>query len=992
MTERARLVAAVLIVLFLVYSAGAGDFYAYYTRLPYVIPLDQADYLPTEPDPESRAILEAMEAAEEDNDGSEEEDDRGLEEIEFDDLPESVQKAARKEYPNEPLMGVEKAREEEEVHYIVMFEVDGVEAGLVFTPDAELVERWKDDEELEDDEADEDDAAKGITGKYADLVVNVAGGRQLVFAREFSYLPYWKTEKGAWFVKELVPRQNDVACAYSYARIIESSPDAALIHWRYIPNLDSPSGLTGEVHEYFNIQRDGKVVRRVIGGTEKLVDYQDPANVLRQTLTLKPGGIEELTLTPARLSKEKQVAVPGALVKPSLIGSPVAWWRFDEGLTDRSYKRKDLTRESISGNDCGVRGNITLWKKGVSGTALAFDGYRSAVRLPNADAPPLKDELTLEAWVVLGAYPWNWAPVIHQSIMDVGPIERGVYDEHGRRIDRRKGRGYYLGVDGYGYPVFAVNGHEIRGAARLSTYRWTHLAATYGRGKMTLCVDGKPCGSVEASGAIDVPPVDLLIGLNNEPGRATDPVRSPICHMPVVYGIEGLIDEVKIHDTVLGAADITESYLRLKPDFASCHGPDLEPRTLPGETGLARTFGATHKTLAYHPLWDNLWRPSDYADLVVKFDSIPASVVYWRGANGAAGWVTENNKWMEDQSCEVGGIHGCSEHMADKDCRHAHVRLIENTDARVVVHWRYASIDVDYLFPQRRFWADEYHTIYPDGTAVRKVQFRGGRPGWQDVQFFNQPGTHPLDNIHLQALSLANLDGEVRHLTWEPPNRVPKNTLPDACIEQVNFRSDFKVFLIFQEGTYISPWGRQEQSRHTSDPFAGPWNHWPVSQIPSDGRFAVANDRLTHAAVAAADNVTQHFNMAIYGFNDKDVSALVPLARFWNHPPRLSGTQGCTRQEYDKAQRAYTLDATDSNLSFTISASRRSPIVNPAFVVRNWKAGREAMVKVNGEAVSRERDCRQGIVRDTDGRPMLVVWLRRQSNEPTDVVISATTN
>jgi hypothetical protein len=366
--------------------------------------------------------------------------------------------------------------------------------------------------------------------------------------------------------------------------------------------------------------------------------------------------------------------------------------------------------------------------------------------------------------------------------------------------------------------------------------------------------------------------------------------------------------------------------------------------------------------------------------------------VYWRGANGAAGWVTENNKWMEDQSCEVGGIHGCSEHMADKDCRHAHVRVIENSDARVVVHWRYASIDVDYLFPQRRFWADEYHTIYPDGTAVRKVHFRGGRPGWQDVQFFNQPGTHPLENIHLQALSLANLDGEVRHLTWEPPNRVPKNTLPDACIEQVNFRSDFKVFLIFQEGTYISPWGHQEQSRHTADPFAGPWNHWPVSQIPSDGRFAVANDRLTHAAVAAADNVTEHFNMAIYGFSDKDVLALVPLARFWNHPPRLSRAKGCTSQGYDKAQRAYTLNATGSNLSFTIRASKGSPIVNPAVAVKNWEANRKAVVKVNGEEVSRGGECRQGIVRDTDGRPMLVVWLKRQSDEPTDVVISAPTN
>ena len=191
--------------------------------------------------------------------------------------------------------------------------------------------------------------------------------------------------------------------------------------------------------------------------------------------------------------------------------------------------------------------------------------------------------------------------------MDVGPIEQGVYDENGRRIERRPGRGYYLGIDGYGYPVFAVNGHEVRGKNRLSTYRWTHVAATYGKGKMTLYVDGKSSDTAKTSGAIDVPAVDLLIGLNNQPGRATDPVRSPICHIPAVYGIEGLIDEVKLYDEVLSGAAIEESHMRLQPNFASRHGPDLEPRILPGETGLARRFGATHKTLAYHPLWDNLW-------------------------------------------------------------------------------------------------------------------------------------------------------------------------------------------------------------------------------------------------------------------------------------------------------------------------------------------------------------------------------------------------
>jgi hypothetical protein len=214
MKERATVVTAILVFFGMLNTAAAEEFYAYYTRLPYVIPLDQADYMPTELDAESRAILEAMRS-------TEEEGEREIEEIDFDDLPKSVQTTARKEYPDQPLMDIEINRDEDELLYIVIFEVNGAEAGLELTSDGDIVGRWSDDEE-EEEEGDEDGSGGGISGKYADIVVNVAEGRQFVFSREFSYLPYWKTEKGRWFVKELVPRQKDVICAYSLAIHTES--------------------------------------------------------------------------------------------------------------------------------------------------------------------------------------------------------------------------------------------------------------------------------------------------------------------------------------------------------------------------------------------------------------------------------------------------------------------------------------------------------------------------------------------------------------------------------------------------------------------------------------------------------------------------------------------------------------------------------------------------------------------------------------------------
>jgi hypothetical protein len=56
-------------------------------------------------------------------------------------------------------------------------------------------------------------------------------------------------------------------------------------------------------------------------------------------------------------------------------------------------------------------------------------------------------------------------------------------------------------------------------------------------------------------------------------------------------------------------------------------------------------------------------------------------------------WVTENDKMMSDQSVEINGINGWYEVMMDKQNRYSHVRVLENNDARVVLHWRYALCD-----------------------------------------------------------------------------------------------------------------------------------------------------------------------------------------------------------------------------------------------------------------------------------------------------------
>jgi hypothetical protein len=330
------------------------------------------------------------------------------------------------------------------------------------------------------------------TGKYADIVVQLPQG-QFIFHRSSSYLPYWKTEKGQWYIPEIIKRTGDGKPPmpdrhnrYCYVRIIESTAKKVVVHWRYMPDFSNVTW-HGIVHEYFVISGDGKVTRTVQQAAPKLNDFNDPKNGTIQELNLCSDGIKVLSITQAVLSKVSAEPVRGSAVREVQIDSPSVWWKFDEGLQTHPYERRDLTSESITGHDCVINGHKSLFKKGVSGTALAFDGYHSAVVMPVSKAPMPKSQLTIEAWVALGAYPFEWAPIISQSVW--------------------KDSGYYFGFDETGHLGFhakiAKTWYSLINPESLNLFRWYHVAATFdgNAGLITLFVDGKQTASQKVSKA-----------------------------------------------------------------------------------------------------------------------------------------------------------------------------------------------------------------------------------------------------------------------------------------------------------------------------------------------------------------------------------------------------------------------------------------------------------------------------------------------------------
>jgi hypothetical protein len=164
------------------------------------------------------------------------------------------------------------------------------------------------------------------------------------------------------------------------------------------------------------------------------------------------------------------------------------------------------------------------------------------------------------------------------------------------------------------------------------------------------------------------------------------------------------------------------------------------------------------------------------------------------------------------------------------------------------------------------------------------------------------------------------------------------------------------------------------------------WNHWPMHLVPSDGRFAVATDRVTHFALAANDASNKFGSMVLYGFTRQPVGSLVPLARSWVRPPEITAASGCKAAAYQKESRDFPLVAENDTMSVRIAASDESPLVNPCFTVRNWGHHGAAQVKATGTGVN---DVRQGIIIDTDGTRTMVIWLELAATSPVTLHISS---
>jgi len=668
----------------------------------------------------------------------------------------------------------------------------------------------------------------------------------------------------------------------------------------------------------------------------------------------------------------------------SLLAFPTAAWAQDP-IVHWDFETTDekTSVEAISRTADILEGNVTF-AEGIKGRGLRLDGFTTCLRHGAENTRTPGDEFTIEGWVALGNYPWNWCPLLTTESKEIA----------GYRL--------MLGPLGEISLQGAVGGEWITCTSKqgvMPLRRWMHLAGIYRAGRgLDIFLNGTPIASSPIEGKIvHAKDGEFRIGMVAAPDKPSD-IHRTWGTVATFFGIDGIVDEIKVYDRALDAERIHARFEAVTPGDA-----DIARRRLPTIEKHPGRFGAYYTKLKYYPGWDNLWPVEDDPDVVVCFEKSPVKIIFWRGIRYAASWVSENENWMTDQSVEAwnhgdADKEGCFEHMQDRHCRFSHVRVIEKSDARVVVHWRYAPVSAhnNTWRPDRKTgwecWVDEYYYIYPDATAIRRVSWKKGSLGtprqFQETLALLHPGQKVSDLLEKEIAHVADYEGNKSKLLFvADPNSPPYgpfkwNNPKPFTVQLYNYKSVHKPFVCFEPGNSMhlrhSGLGSYDRARGC--------NHFPVGQARCDGRTTRTDDRPSHATSFPISDPVIHeegdrlYWCGLYGMKAFDIDRLIRLGRSWAHAADLAvKTPGIVSHGFDRSRRCYRLrnaTGTRGAIEFTLSGSKDSPIINPAFTVEDWNHDSPRLI-VNGKEFE---DGEIGLRHGLDGTDLnLFLWIEGET-------------
>jgi len=377
-----------------------------------------------------------------------------------------------------------------------------------------------------------------------------------------------------------------------------------------------------------------------------------------------------------------------------------------------------------------------------------------------------------------------------------------------------------------------------------------------------------------------------------------------------------------------------------------------------GPEGPGR-FGAYYENLSFSPEWDAAWRIGPKADVVVRFDTDSQRLVFWHGSNYIPCWVNDKGVWYSNGAVvrEGAGPH------QDRICRYCFVSVVENSDARVVVRWRYAPVDKEGKLintdPMTNWndWVDEYYTIYPDSTGVRHITLHS--TNW-DQQFRCQ-----------QSIIISQ----------------PAQTSVEARVTDFETAAGKKNITIVDVPGGKPFYAVSTRGNITRSLIPDSWTDWPA--------FGAAQKPINRFLSSimwepCEEDRTSKSWIMLVGLSNGKEDEVKSLAQSWLSAPKLDVSgKDFSISGYDAREKAYQITCEKpgepSSLKLTIQGSAASPVVNPAFVIKGW-GKTEALVKINGTPAKSGTDFRYGF-RKTTTVSDLIVWLPFKFEKPVSIEV-----
>jgi len=265
-----------------------------------------------------------------------------------------------------------------------------------------------------------------------------------------------------------------------------------------------------------NTTSTGEYYAYVAGGSWELTAFLESAKY-------KMGGDNDKTSNdggsyPELLEIGTNLSLQPVSRDPALVG----YWKFDEGNGTSTY-------DASGNNNNGTLFNGPTWTTGKVGGALSFDGVNDYVGIPvSSSLNGLFTELTVVAWVKALGGDGNWRSVVEFG--GGGAIRAHFYYSYIQRM-------YANWINESG----ASQGLDGQNALQLGN--WYHFAWIYDGVKGKMYLNGTIDGQRSVSGKLDTT-LGTYIGMRQ--GSS----------LP----FNGLIDEVRIYNRALSAAEIQAIY------------------------------------------------------------------------------------------------------------------------------------------------------------------------------------------------------------------------------------------------------------------------------------------------------------------------------------------------------------------------------------------------------------------------------------------------